>query len=364
VAHRLLYANPLVQGGSEMETDWAELFIAVLASRKFTKFFDGVDLVLPDGKKTNIKIHSYHKSPRLEGFRFSKFSFYTKAIASSGLEGHGFGEGETELLAFQKSIAEAVERAVYRSMKPYHNLISSNGWAAHLTAEKANKSALNELLERDAILTHWLTQTPFLEIDPATFPTWVKTWRDRELSKSKDFNRLRLLLSNVGHIPVVQSLILNKNGNAFISQGASKSIDTATYRALAETCRIATIAHTDRSMNDLNSESSKATPWDHALAYATERKFPDWVFGKSISYQEASKQLKEIYGRADFNKVLPKFQIYRCGDLFISQCRSEKLQNLFFGRGDFALKKGLINLDRLREVRSVFVLNSLPHCVP
>lgn len=348
-------------GRTRVETNWAELFIAVLSSRKFTKFFDGVEFVLPDGKKTKIKIESYHKGTRADGFRISKFSFITKAVADNGVEGHGYGEGETELLTFQKSIAEAVERVIYKSIKPYYRLNSSNGWAAHLTAKKAKQSALNELLERDATLAHWLTKTPFNEIDPATFPNWLKNWCATELSKAPEFNRLRLLMTTVGHLPVIQSVIMNKDGFAFISQGASKKIDTAIYRALAETCRIADGANDEFQGSDLDQATAHVIPWDHALAY-TKKQFPAWVFGKMISYDDAKNAIER--NAFSLRDLAPEFKTYSCGDIYIAQCESKKVQKLFFGRGDFAFQKGLINVDRLREVNSNFVLNELPHCVP
>ena len=347
-----------------METGFAELFTAVLSSRKFKKFFDGVDFTFPNGEKITLKVAYHRKGTRLAGYQFSKFSFITKVVTNQGIEGYGFGEGENELLTFQKSIAEAVERAVYLSLKPHCDLMSSNGWSAHLTKKKAEKAALNELLERDAVLVHWLTETPFHEIDPATFPEWLTTWCENELTKTGEFNRLRVLICHAGHVPTVQTILMNKDGHAFISHGASKSIDTAIYRALSETCRIATAANYDTLATDFDNESSILTPWDHALAYRSERTIPAWVFGKMISYKDGKMLTADKYRNITFSNFAPKFQTFTCGDLFVSGCESNKIQNLFFGRGDFALKNGLINLERLSEVNSVFVLNPLPHCVP
>jgi ribosomal protein S5 len=343
-----------------VETNLIEMFTAVLSSRKFTKFFDGVELKLPDGKIIKIKIESHRKRKNVDGFRFSKFSFLTKAVSDHGAVGFGFGEGENELLTFQKSIAESIERVVYTSIKPFFGLKSSNGWAAHLTEKKATSSALNELLERDAVLVHWLTATPFLEIAPETYPLWLKTWCAKELSLSKNFNRLRLLVTHVGHFPVVQSVIANEKGFAFVSHGASRSIDTAIYRALAETCRIASIAEVESHTIGFSQESA-ATPWDHALAYTTTH-LPEWTFGEKISYSAAKNKVAQ--SKSNFSELESNFNTYSCGDLFIAQCDSEKVQKLFFGRGDFALKNGLINFDRLKEVNPAFVLNELPHCVP
>ena len=345
-----------------MKQSLLEQFNAVLSSRRFTRFFDGVDFVLPDGTQTRIKIESYSKPVRAEGYRFAKFSFVTKALTDLGVEGFGFGEGENRLLTFQKSIAEAVERAVYRSLKPILNLTSSNGWAAHLNEVKANRSALTELVERDAILAHWLTEKPFLEIDPATFPEWLAAWRDRELTLAPDFNILRLLISTAGYAPVIQAVIQNATGFAFISHGTSRSIDDAIYRALAEVCRIASGAiRNPESATDAMLESP-TSPWGHALFYAKNRQLPAWVFGKAIAFSEA----KKIFdGQAfDPETIKPKFTSYRCAGLTVSRCESAKVQNLFWGRGDEALDRGFINLGRLKEVSSAFKLNALPHCVP
>lgn len=340
-----------------------EQFVAVLSSRRFTQFFDGVDFVLPDGKKSHFKIENYSKPIRIEGYRFAKFSFVTKILTDQGMEGFGFGEGEDQLLSFQKSIAEAVERAVYTSLKPYLGLTTSNGWAAHLTQAKAEKSALNELLERDAILAHWLTEKPFIEIDPITFPEWLTSWRDQELSRAPEFKHLRILVSAVGHVPVVQTVISNSDGYAYLSHGTSRSLDTAIYRALAETCRIVSGAIRDPESSQDAMLDSPSTPWGHALFYAKNQKLPQWVFGGRISFGEAKRSFEQN-GSFDPLAIQPRFKSFRCGDLMIVRCESEKIQNLYWGRGDEALEKGLINLSRLREVDAAFKLNPLPHCVP
>jgi ribosomal protein S12 methylthiotransferase accessory factor YcaO len=346
-----------------MQSNISELITATLSSRKFTRLFDGVGFTLPDGKKIQVKVEPCSKGVREEGLRISKFSFITRAVSDHGLEGFGFGEGENELLTFQKSIAESVERLIYRSLKAHLNTTSSNGWAVHLSEKKARESAFNELLERDAALAHWLTETPFLELDANGFPAWLGRWKETELCRSENFKSLRVLISTHGYIPIVQVVLLNREGNAFVSQSTSKNLDRAIYHALAEVCRIASMAVYDRGLCDLDSETSSVGPWDHALAYEN-RKFPDWVFGKTVSYEEAEQAFKAPMHSSLAEKLTPAFTTYRCGDFYAARCTSKKVQNLFFGRNEFALKKGEINLDRLREVNSDFTLNPLPHCVP
>jgi hypothetical protein len=344
-----------------VKSKFSELMTAVLSSRKFTKLSAGVRFVLPDGKEIVVKVASHTKGTREPGYRLSKYSFITRTETDHGVEGFGFGEGENELLTFQKSIAESVERVVYRSLKPFLGSTSSNGWAAHLSEEKAKVSAFSELLERDAALTHWLTETPFLELDKSQFPEWLQIWSEKNLRLSKDFNSIRVLVSSVGFIPVVQVMLMNRAGNAFVSQGAGTDLEPAIYRALAEVCRIASVAPHDRAHGNLDLENSTVGPWDHALAYENQ-KFPSWIFGKIISFQEA----KHIFKGSSISRsdTAPTFTTYRCGGLVVVQCKSSKVQNLFFGRGDYAAKKGLINTERLKVAKSNFSLNSFPHCVP
>ncbi len=347
-----------------MQTNLRELITAVISSRKFTKFFDGAPFILPDGKTVTVKVTSHEKGVREVGHRISKYSFITRAVTDHGVEGFGFGEGETELLTFQKSISESIERAVYLSLKPYLRSTSSNGWATHLSEEKAKTAALNELLERDAALTHWLTETPFLELDRDDFPLWLNEWSKRVLSQSKDFNTIRILISTHGYIPIVQAVLLNEEGHAFTSQAASSGFDQAIYRALSEVFRIASSAKHDRTLVNIDSEEAAVTPWDHALAYET-KKFPTWIFGRTIPLREAKKIFRNHKKKGLLARTSPTFTTFACGDLFISNCRSKKTQDLFFGRNDFALKRGQINLERLKEVSPKLAsLNPLLHCVP
>ena len=343
-----------------MKTDWIEKYRAIFASKKFTHFLNGVTLTLPNGKEINLKVEDFAKRPSAEGFQFSKHSFITRTTTSEGRIGTGYGEGEDMLLAFQKSIAESIERAVFFSCASHYSETSS-GWAVHLSQKAAQRSALNELLERDAVLCHWLTSTPFYEIEESSFPSWSKAWTETELKKLN--GKMRLLFAHAGHVPVILCVLRTDDGKTFVAQGASKSLESAIYHAMGEACRIASSAHAE--IPDFQPfQNPKATPWDHAMAYASGTQFPKWAFGARISLERAKRIQNELLKKLDTKKIAPHFKTIRCGGLYISQCTSNNVQSLFFGKNEDAESRGLINHARLKEIKQNFVLNPQFHCVP
>ena len=85
-----------------------EIFQATLASQDFENFFSGVEFTLLDHKPFKIKITSCKRIERTKGYRFTKHSRRTLIEADNGITAYGYGEDDFELLALQKSIAEAV----------------------------------------------------------------------------------------------------------------------------------------------------------------------------------------------------------------------------------------------------------------
>jgi hypothetical protein len=347
-----------------VKQNWAEQLDSILAAKKFNKFFDGVEFKNSYDEIINLRCETVSRRLNVIGSRFSKFSFVAKTVASNGLVGFGYGEAENKLLSIQKSIAESIERVVYFSFKQKYGLISSNGWAAHLTKIKSEKSAAAELLERDAILSHWLTETPLNEISQASFPLWLESWILREISKCKTRTQIRLFITTRGFIPVVQCHISDAEERTYISQGSSLNLDAAIYKAVSETCRIKSVAEQNRPSHNPISGAGKASAWDHAMAYAGNSKLPEWIFGEHTSYSKTKGVFKRSHDSLDMNGFDFKFKTYECGDLFVTQCTSEKVQNLFFGGAEYAQLNGLLNIARLTEVKSGFTLNTLPHCVP
>lgn len=299
-------------------------FFAIARSGRFTAYAQGVPVRLPTGETVTIKIERTTKSVRPVGLRFSPFAFMTE-VSAGEFRGIGFGEASTQLVALQKSIAEGAERAIYKALKgtPYGST-NSNGWAAHIDRARATESAIDELVERDAVLVHWLRKIPMNEISSDTWPTWLTQWTKSELRLSPRFNQLRVLVSSHGYKPTVTTVLMDGQGYAVLSHATASTIDQALVKALAETCRIAQIAmegaHVESSKALTSTESSVGaiSPEDHAMFYAFHELLPSWLFGEPVEWKKAQTrwtQAQQQFMEATVKKLDPKFHQITHGPL-------------------------------------------------
>ena len=352
-----------------MRTVFSEI-LAVANSRKIVPFVEGTTVTFPNGQSVFIKVKDTFRVQRSPGLRFAKYSYVTEVHAGEQIS-FGYGEAESQLISFQKSIMEGVERAIYSISKNYSfGTMTSNGWSAHVNAKLAQRAALEELHERDSILVHWLCSEPFFEIDSATFPSWLIRWVKEELSLHPTFNRLRVLLTTKGDLPTVMTLLQNPDGRALISQSSGPTLEAGIYKALAETCRIGEISNIGRFKDSseklaANKESQEPfSPEDHAMVYAYHIPVPSWIFGSLKSWRECGERWKSEYRCFHSTHTQTNYQTIVDGPIVVGYSKSEKVQNLFFGRTVDAENKGLINLERLKNMRQSGALCLLPHCVP
>jgi len=232
---------------------------------------------------------------------------------------------------------------------------------------------MDELVERDAVLVHWLGRTPMAEIPASSWPTWLSAWTNQELRLSPKLTTLRVLLSSEGHKPTLTTVLLTDDGHAVLSHATARSLKEALQKALAETCRIAHIAsagaHIDTSvqLGEAADDASQITPEDHAMYYAYHERLPDWIFGQRITWRDAEAQWTA--GQYLFDKTIAptlnaSFVQVSDGPIFVGYAKCDMIQNLFFGRTKDAQSKGLINVRRLRQKVEADRFNLMPHCVP
>jgi len=335
---------------------------------QFSAFIHGVPLTLPTGERLHLKITRSTLIPRDACFSFSPYTFLTE-ITGGGMTESGCGESDLKLIALQKSISEAVERILFRSLKGSNfGTTTSNGWAAHFNRDQCERAAYMELLERDAALVHWLTETPFLEIDIKTAPLWIRTWAKDQLSQS-EFPHLRILLSSVGHVPTISTLFQNKTGMGVVSHAASLGIEQSLTRALLETGRIAQIAvseryrHTSGRLLSGESRVLPTGPFEQAVTYAHHHPFPDWIFGKVVSWTEAMAYWRAHARQFQAKPIRYEFHEIVRAPLSVGFCTSPDIQELFFGRTSDALRRGVINRTRLGVLNPSGNFNELPHFV-
>ena len=189
-----------------------------------------------------------------------------------------------EVAATQKAVSEAFERTIYLNCKGgEHGTDTSNGWACHFSEENVKENALEELLERDALLVHWLKKSPFLELDPNEFPQWLEKWIKQELTHSS-YPLLRVLVSHEGYRSTSIVILSNDSGKGVIAHAAKSNLHQSIAHAIAEACRIADSDKSDlsraRSLSTRD-ETIIYTPMDHSKLYSNVRPLPEWVVNTS-----------------------------------------------------------------------------------
>jgi hypothetical protein len=232
------------------------------------------------------------------GSRPDGFSFYPHIInIEADLLGRtvwACGEAHEPELAMTKAVAELLERSALITWKIRNSsrALSSNGWAAHSSADAAKSAATLELIERDAALSHWYTATPFLEIPFNELPISIQEWRHAELSKS-EFPNLKILFTTVGLGPSVTCLFLNDKGFGVSSHSTRTTLLESIESAIGEACRAAHMALRKSFWRETlalrDNEAIAVGPGAHSVYYAYHEPFPNWMFGSSVTWEPASK---------------------------------------------------------------------------
>lgn len=340
--------------------DFKTHILAIANSSKIAAYLHGIKVHVPEIGEIEIRAKTSSRSIRPTSLQWNEFSYFTDVESSNGIQATGFGEGNSSILALQKSIAEGVERLIFKSLKQTSlGTKSSNGWAAHVTANRAETAATMELLERDAVLVHWLTKTPFLEISVGDFPKPLSFWMKNLRNSSQRFKNLRVLVSCLGYVPTITTILLDDDGFAVLSHATDPELEVAIDKALSETCRIAHIAHAS-----IDKVRSLNRPEDHALFYALHEKMPQFLFGKKIDLKSANLNWKKYFNKFDPAKLGIRFNTMKCGPLFVSRASSDRVQDLFFGETNAAQKNGWINERRITEAVGLTTINPMPHFVP
>lgn len=354
-----------------MRPSISDILSAHANSARFAAIMRGVRIELPSGETLDVRVNDLERSIRPAGLRLSKHAFVTDVHAGDH-RGYGYGEAEYELIALQKAIAEGFERAVFRALqRSEHKALTTNGWAAHLDPVRARHAALEEVLERDAVLVHWLTRRPMNEVELSDAPAWLLRWVTSELPRSETFRQLRVLVSSAGFLPSVTTILLTEDGErAVMSHATSNSLESATYKALIETCRLAQVAgertHFESSfqLGSATTDGYRPRPEDHALLYAHHETFPSWIYGEATTWETAASVWRKRYQSFYARTFAHQFIEVVSSPLTVGYCKSDRVQNLFFGRTETAQRHGLINVCRLKEVTYGDEINLMPHCIP
>lgn len=306
------------------------------------------------------------ESYRPVGFRFRNYSFNI-AGQVNGKDILVTGEADTKELAITKAVAEFIERCVLIEFAQTQSGIkTSNGWAAHVDIELAKENAIRELIERDAILRHWYTQTPFLEIDFNSLPSKIKNWSYHELSKS-EFPILKILISDLGYGPSLTAVLMNKKGYAVTGHCSKESMMDAIEGAIEEACRMAHHYLVKTYLMDTEKlkkgEFARVETGSHGVYYAHQEPLPDWMFEKIIEFKSALKNWNAQNAMLD--KCKYKFQIRQVASepLYVVQAVSDSCIELGWGheKMDSLLKR--LNGKIEQQILLKSKLNLKPHII-
>lgn len=256
---------------------------------------------------------------------------------AAGKRIYGYGDSERELFAYEKAIAELLEReAMFLCGIPL-GIKTTNGLAAHRQTFLAKQTAKIELQERDAFLRHWLTRTPLLKI-PDPDDACVRAFRS---AIESDGYELILATTYIGTIPSVIAVIRNRGTGGFlIGSSAARSLRARIRKAIGEAF-LSLHSHRE-SMPIVWDRASFET---HANFWFFHNSMPTWFVGERIHNIKKVKTAKF------------EFHVLRSAPLKVVAAMSADLIDLWAGKTPDSV------IDHVKVAYNCAV-NTCPHPFP
>ena len=298
-----------------------------------------------DNQKLNnwILDHAHTLDIKIERMEWIKewfpeyYDFNVKACFEGNIiEGRGIDKDQDSALL--KAFSELIERIACK-----HLGIRSNGVAAHFNKNMARENAKKELIERDAILSHFLTSEPFFLKE--VFP-WMNEFEKRLLSIGLEVS-FGEAYSSVSDCHVVACKVLGREKfGAFWGYGNDYDLSKAYHHAALE-CMVNVSAYLYGAYRpqriDLESFNrlSIVNGVDHQRLHYTQDLLKLEVGQPSIDDKEVL-NLEEIEVE---NIELTSIGDFSSVPLFVCRATSKRLQNIFYREPH----TDVINLNRLEQ---------------
>lgn len=262
---------------------------------------------------------------------------YLVTITLEGEEIWGRGSHQDIDLALQAACAEVVERASLLLYRKRGFDWTSNGIAAHSSLQSAKDGAIAELIERDAYLAHYLTNTPFsaLELTPEL----------RSIQAGLDVKgielKIRRLVSPRGWNVALAACFgtkAEKPFGVFIGASCKLTLESAVAKAVKESVTLVTgflrkeVSYQENFNGPLFHHRLAALPPSADLMKS--------FFRMSVGRAETPIDLSEIQF-----EVLDKHPVLASCPLTVVRATNLKAQTLFFG----PTREHHINLGRLKH---------------
>jgi len=312
-----------------------------------------VEWALKHSRELNLKVE---KITSTSEYLDSTHDFNV-SITYQGQQKIGRGIDLDEQTALTKAISEALERCIVNS---------SNGVAAHVDQESAQKNSRYELLERDLFLLHYYARIPMVELDQKKTLSFLT-------SKGLNFlNYGKITIKSYSTLPTESGLrtvltVASQNDRKFgliCGLSLKDSIDSAIYKSLTEVM-MNVIHFTREPIIPLSSQQllfeKIATPRSHLLWGLHPESYNSiypW-----IGYSRPENGVTQVKSHTNENQYSLKFSPKTSADppLFVVKCSNKNLINLEFGVHEFTRE----NLIRLSEVADknfeLSNINRFPH---
>lgn len=321
-----------------------------------TRVAEAVAWILNHAEALNLKINNFQWN--VPGLNLVDCSV---TYSINGEELKGRGSAQTEELALIKAFCEGLDRfAFYQTTEP-----NTNGFAAHTSQEQAILNAQCELAERDAFLSHYFTETPFLDApldlrttlnnDPALdyLDSNKVAYKILQMTSPQDAH-CYLFLANGLHCQKPFGLALGGSCHPNPTQ-ALRSAAIEGLRHVVSSLN----GQADPSLNiDEFSDFSTHGPEDHIrlssdLDYASNFIDKFWT--------PVKKQSDSPYYLADIPTTTQPLNIFTDSPFWLAQAKFHSLQSLFFGPST----PQQINFTRLTQFKGEPVscnsMRTIPH---
>ncbi len=274
---------------------------------------------------------------RPEGYSLDGEHTHAMTLSAGGFEATGYGEGIGDL-AEKRAYSEAIERlALLEYCNRTGSTESSNGWAAHLTADQAVEAAIFELIERDVALATWESGGVFHLVPEFLWPAAIQTWKSSR-QRRYEFHDLKIFLSANSNGASISALLFNERGNFVSGHGSARTMEKAILSATHECLRAAHSAlrfahfHETKLLHGKGNSEYPFEPGAHSLAYAYSETMPSEVRVDLISGQDALSlwrrhQLSyEELSLSDF-----AIDLTRAGSRIVARVKNSKYRKIFWG---------------------------------
>lgn len=294
---------------------------------------------LAHSEKLDLRAYRYDWPSR---FGLGEHTDLSVRIVIENREFSGRGTDLDENIAFEKATAEALERAICFS----NELKTTNGVATHVSHSICQLNACFEIIERDWLLCHLLTGTPFPPIEE--FPLFLKN-QDVVLHHFGEFGIELRAFGQRSEEGVFIALVTALGRHcqtapfgAMVGLGCRNNHDEAVKAAFFECTRklSAFLDGTDRPDSIGLSEFGSLSKWgtaDHfklALDLSYSSKFEELLPTSRITENTAHDPFPLLLSQTNVRELRMKGSaepFLTEAPLFCYQAISDSAQSLFFG---------------------------------